>query len=85
MLCHAVRLFWVRSVDFMKWIHLSYCTAVSCTMIDSPSSMVSSLKVFFLIYSGIYHTEVLFRLLNQVYNLFDSHELYISKLISLLV
>ena len=46
MLCHAFRLFWVKSVDSTKSIHFSCCTAARCTTIDSPSSMVSSLKGF---------------------------------------
>ena len=46
MLCHAFRQFWFKLVDSTKCIHLSCCTAASCTMIDLPSSMVSSLKGF---------------------------------------
>ena len=46
MLCHAFRLSWVKLVDSTKCIHLSSCTAARCTIIDSPSSMVSSLKGF---------------------------------------
>ena len=86
MLCDAFRLFWVKSVDSTNCIHLSCCTAASCTMIDSPSSMVPSLKGFSsnLFWYLLYRSFVSF-VKNRVYNLFDSPEVYISELISLII
>ena len=46
MLCYAFRLFWVKSGDSTKCIHLSCCTAANCTTTDPPISMVSLLKGF---------------------------------------
>ena len=85
MSCHAIRLFWVKSVDSTKCIHLFCCKAASCTIIDSPSSMVFSLRGFSLnlFWYLLYRSFVSFA--NQVYNLFDTHEVYISELIFLII